>query len=187
MATFGRTDTTGVNQLNNISNNAISGGKYTLSENGTVTKVSIFLKKQSGTSSVKAVIVGASDGKIVSNGVSGGVSITSTSYGWIHFTFTNNPSLTAGDYILCLVASVSGGFGPQHAGNSTGGASKFASNNYATPTDPGTSTPAAWKLCIYATYTPATSVKSVNGVLIASVSKVNGLAIASVKSIDGLA
>ena len=190
MGTFGFSDfgnegtastTTGVDQL--------AGGKFTLTEDGTVTKISAHLRSSTNRN-VKAVIVKSSDLTIVANGVSNVTVSTAstTNFAWFDFTFTTNPVLTAADYYLCIVGE---GSALRFACTSTGGHAIFDdTNSYTTPTNPtdGTTTGVQFYR-IYATYTPAggsSAIKSVNGLAKASAKSVNGLAIANVKSWNGL-
>jgi hypothetical protein len=147
--TFG--DTTPYTSEDNLNQaNYKSVGVYTLSEEGTTSKVSFYLRNPGAACNVKAVIYRVSDGALMGTGDPVAVGAASA-VAWYDSTLVK--TLPAGDYYLGLIgdsACTSLIFRC-----STGGTYYWNSDTYATAADPAT--PPAWNaetgvLSCYATY-----------------------------------
>lgn len=157
-ATFGRT--TDYTTACIVSSNA--DGKTailaTLSENGTVSKVTASLAKQTTNRNAKAVIYSENpaDAPDALLATSDAVLITSTTFSWIDFTFPTPVALTAGDYFLGIIGEGATSDVVQiHCQDIDAGINRFNLDTYSDgPSNPfGTPSTSVNEKSIYATYT----------------------------------
>lgn len=158
MATFGNTSTTNNTYWADLDYKAAS--KYTLSEAGTVSKLTAYARKVTGTG-VARFFIQAADGSGGGPGTLLGVtveaSVSSGTLSWIDAAFSTGVELTAADYWL----GVHCGGGLEVVGNEGG---TPAPGRYGTDTY-SDGTAAAWgaldtynvSWCIYATYSTGPS------------------------------
>jgi hypothetical protein len=153
MATFGNTVGHNTN-ISALATNFKQGSKYTLSEDGTVTKLSLFMRDATGVA--RAVIytdaAGSPDALMA---VSNEVTFSSSGSDiWVDFPLPAGVPLSAGDYWLGFIAGAgTSSFFYDTVTNNR----KFRAETYsATPADPfgGGITTDSIQIQIYATYTP---------------------------------
>lgn len=138
--------------------NKVVVSKHTLSEAGTVTKITQRLIIATGTPYVKGLIFADSSG---SPGELLGVTAASDcgvnwEPRWIDMTFSSGIELEAGTYWIGLVID-SNGANTYHAPFSGGSEKEATDNSYTSPTDWNATayTEASYSFYVYATYTPA--------------------------------
>lgn len=151
MATFGTTsigsNTTGHGTDDSVVN------KFTLSEDGDVSKLTAYTKGTLATENSKGVIYSDNAGEPEDLlGTSNSTSVSTTA-AWRDYTFASVVSLTAGDYWLGVVSD-----GPITSYNETTGGSRRISNDssYTSPVDPwnvGSDSAGSHDTSVYATYT----------------------------------
>lgn len=158
MATFGNTSTTNNTYWSDLSWKVAS--KYALSEAGTVSKLTAYAKKVTGTGVARFFIQaadGSGGGPGTLMGVTAEVSVSSGTLSWIDAEFSAGVELTAADY--WLGAHFGGGL--EVVGNDAGtpapgryGEDTYSDGTSATWTGIDTYN-ASW--CIYATYSTTPS------------------------------
>ena len=163
MATFGNTSigSTPVSIHSSTNNKTVS--KFTLSEAGTVTKLSIYLDGNgtgSGPQVIKGVIYdddGASAVPGTLMGTSEEVSIAdAAAAAWVDFTFASPVALTSGNWYLGLIAgsNIRGAQMYQESTSPTDNIWKVSDTYTDGASDPfGAATTQTDKLSVYATYT----------------------------------
>jgi hypothetical protein len=134
-------------------------GKFTLSENGTVSKISALLASASGSVNAVAYIYSDDGEPLTILGKSDTVAITTTK-GTFDFTFSPGVELTAGDYWLAVQHD---GATVYHYLVASGGTDVATIEiNFGTAGDnPTVSSTHAYKYCYYATYTAAAAAPAV--------------------------
>jgi len=150
MATFGETSIVSALTDGVIPNDQIEMSRFTLSEAGVVSALTMYCGKHLGNSDAKGVIVNTS---LALLGVTTATALPN-GFGWTTFTFGTGVSLGAGNYYLGIIAQTAGanyyyfsGGGPMYVDST---------NSYTTPTNPTDATSeGAYHHCIYATYTPS--------------------------------
>lgn len=158
MSTFGKT-AIGANTFQ-VAAQFQQASKYTLTENGTVTSISMYLESRNlgSNQTLKAVCWADSSGlpgalKITSNA---STVVNGQAAGWVVFSLPANVALTAGDYWLGWIADATT-IASQGYSDTLASARQFKGQSYASgPSDPF-GTPggnAADQVSIYATYTP---------------------------------
>lgn len=156
MATFG--DTTVGGDTKNVAADEAIVGKFTLSELGNVSSISIHCRTSSGTGNIKGLIYADSAGTPGSRLAVGAVVGITTSAGWAVSTLT--VQLAAGDYWIGCVSDVA----IIVSEDSLGGAQTAlkTSFTYASPADPfgsETSNDDGFQINCYGTYeVPTTGV-----------------------------
>ena len=98
MATFGLT-TVGANAMG-FNGGSILGAGYALTEEGTVSKVTLRCRAQSGTANIQCAIYSGNTLK----GSSGSVNVGTTA-AWVDFNLTSPPTLAAATYYLVFNCS----------------------------------------------------------------------------------
>jgi predicted esterase len=89
-----------------FSANQKAGCKFTLSEAGTVTRITAYVWAASGTANLKAVIYADNSGSPgAKQGTDSQQTSVTTTHGWYNFTFSTGISLSAGTYWLTLITS----------------------------------------------------------------------------------
>lgn len=160
MATFGKT-TIGTEETS-TSSNYIFGCKFTLNENGQVTKISVYCKAlvaHNCQCNIYADSAGNPTGSPL--GVSQEAEV-GTSYAWVHFNYAVSLSLTAGVYHLFI--GHQGSVGSWYVKYDAGSTDQLSmlSWTYGVWPDPfAGGTKADYEMSIYATYTPAVAVSRV--------------------------
>lgn len=136
---------------------SINSSKFTLSENGDVSSITVWLENGSSNELVKCAIYDSSK-NLVTNGTTEERTINGGAGDWFIFTFGTEPSLTAGDYYL-VVWGNGGDFSQNENGtivdaNGAGDTASDASgyNGFPASITAGT---ANFYISIYATYTPS--------------------------------
>lgn len=129
---------------------------YALTENGDVTKLTIYTKSSSGTINTKGLIYD-DDGASAYPGTLKGISdvfAPDTTFGWDDFTFSSAVTLTTGNWWIGFVPESTSVFEAFDTGTSNQQRYLTASQ-YTTPSDPFTAgaTGSNRKVSIYATYT----------------------------------
>jgi hypothetical protein len=163
MATLGTTSTPGAgNVLNGIANNLIASGPYTMTEAGTVTKVSAFIKNTSGSAighrcgiyadnaGVPGALVSMSSEVSVADGTG------SPNGAWVDFTVTGSLTNAAKYWITFWVSSNS----MLVYYNLSGPGVYTRGITYTTGAAPdpfGSGSATANEYAVYITYTPAAS------------------------------
>lgn len=189
--TFGY-NTIGSSSTGILWNGSISrqgGVRATPASGGTVDSITFYGYSFSGVSNTKATVWLASDGTVITNGVSPVVATTGTTQWWTA-NYSSAPSITVQAYFLGIVAD-DNNFQFYYDSETNGGHYHQDSGNfYTTPTTIGSNGGTNYKWSAYATYTETAAgpanLKTANGLAKASIKTINGLAIASVKSVDGL-
>lgn len=106
-ATFGQTSEVGYTLDCGIlaDANGKSATLYTLTEDGTVSKITAYAAKQLGNRVAKAVIYSENPANTPDAllATSEEVALTSTSFAWVDFTFATPVDLPAGDYFIGLL------------------------------------------------------------------------------------
>jgi len=150
--TFGKTDIGGSDNV--LSGNYKEGSKYTLSENGSVTKGYIYTKDNSGSFNCKFVIYNV-DGDTASTLVATSDEVVVDTLGWYMFTFDPAVDLSAGEYMLAWIHSDYFFYKYYDAG--TTGQGEQNADTYADgPSDPfGNSAKTDRAYSIYCEYTPS--------------------------------
>jgi len=149
MATFGNTGV-GASTGNATSGN-LRGSKFTLSENGDITKISVYLVTTSGENAKVGIFkdVGGSPADLEFES-----SPQVLVEGWNHFTVS--VSLSAGDYWLCFETQTSGNIDYKY----DAGTSWYEIHVWNGWPDPAGGTVAGNReYSIYATYTPSAAVE----------------------------
>lgn len=161
MATFGKTDIGGTADALPANYEIVC--KYTLGENGDVSKLTMYVDgSPNGAAQIKGIIYSDSSGPSAFLGATNESSIAAgQAAGWIDLTFASPVSLTAGDYWLGIHAGGTTAFNAYYSAVGTRDykSQSYASgqtNPYGTPTGSDTKT-----YSLYATYTP--SAASVTG------------------------
>lgn len=131
------------------STNDLRGTYSTVSVDGTVNIIWMYVNKAS--SDYKGILVASSTYTIVTNGV-GSVAVSIGGTAWASSTFSTNPVITAGDYVVSEV--MSSGLGNFFLDGATGQNSILHANNYTTPVDPTTATFSTNKYGFFAVYSP---------------------------------
>lgn len=165
MATFGQTSVSA--SSGSDLHTLITIGKYTLSEAGDVSKLSLYFNNQySGhkACNMKGIIYaadGASGAPNTRKAVSPAVAIADNkAAGWVDFEFSSAVSLGAGDYWLGAVGDADAVGITAYHGGSSGGSLYLVVGTYSSPEATCPSPPMATgteKLCVYATYTASGS------------------------------
>jgi len=149
--TFGKTDL-GANEAV-LNENDIYGSKFTLSEDGDVTKISIYMVTGTWHQKIKFAIYDVSGGN--PNNLKGTSEEILSEVGWQWFNATFNPpiSLTAGDYYL-FVWSTDSWSAFRYDTDGTHAYRNVGYNDFPNPleTPDGTGN---YNISIYATYTPS--------------------------------
>lgn len=155
MPTFGLTTSAGSFNADTVANDA-NLSKATLSEAGSVTKITAYLR---GTGNVKGLIYdddgsGSAPGTLL--GVTGAAAIANGSGEWLDLTFSSPVALTASTYYLAVVVDAD----IDVMSESLGGGRMLlqGDNNYASPTNPFVYSGGDFSdfaLSMYATYTVA--------------------------------
>ena len=134
MATlFGDTTAyTGDNDTQNA-NVLVFQNRTFLATAGTVTSVYLYLRGHAG-GNVR-VTIHASDGTIITNGISNGVSLDyEESYHWQQFTFPTNPTVTASNYYLAYITDTNNAcYTGLDTSTGTGRYGSDSSGTYASP------------------------------------------------------
>ena len=149
--TFGYTTAGGSNSETN--ENQAQGSKFSITENGTGTKLTAYVKLDSTPGAFKGVIWNDDTNKtVVTNGVGAGVSLT-TSYAWTDSSFSTSPNLSTGDYWLGYVQDDDYGYVSIKYDSVTTDWRKDTSNSYSSPGQlDGSSTSSNTKISAYVTY-----------------------------------
>lgn len=164
MSTFGNSN---IESFKTNTRNVIVAGKFTLSEDGDVTKITAVLKFVSGSHDAADLKTkcGIYDSSFNFLGATNettwtALSYPSTSDTWYDFTFASPLSLTAGDYLLVVWSNQSGASTPNAfqtslatSGGQNGYLKTFTYNGFQDPLS-GYTTLTNAKHSIYATYTP---------------------------------
>lgn len=161
MATFGYSTIGGSNIA--VASSFIQGCKHTLTEAGTVSKLSVYLQGGGTASQVHRGLLYAdsagSPAGLLASSAEVNVAAGATA-GFVDFTLTNPPSLSAGNYWLCLWSGTASS-GSKVYYDTVTNALDFVAAAYSTagaPPDPfGTPTAASRQMSIFATYTPSGS------------------------------
>jgi hypothetical protein len=182
MATFG--NTAAQTTVSFPSAGYINGFRYTLSEAGTVTSISL---RVSGSGSAEFAIYSTAG---VRQGYTSAVALGAIN--WYTANITSGGQLAAGDYFICFNVD-----GASDQTRSDAGATPYSYHSQAYNADPSITFPANTTLTdggtllysLYATYTPAgwTHIAKVDGITATSVAKVNGIAVASIAKVNGIA
>ncbi len=162
MSTFGNTNSGSNYDYQNIT--YTMGGKFTLEEAGDVSKLTAFITNNiagHAACNIKGILR-AADGAGGAPGTLKGVSVATAVADAFEdnkdFSFSSAVSLTAADYWLLLLGDASAAGCAIFAQATTGGASGYAADTYASPDDPLTTwNGGAYVMCMYGTYTPTAS------------------------------
>lgn len=156
MGTFGETSTTDSNPVT-IAPGRIRMSPFTLAENGTVTKISAYMKNDESADQVFRCLIYDDDGDggapYTLKGTTNEVNVPFvTTVDWIDFAFASGVKLTAGTYYLGFIAGGATGSGKVYY-RASGEYWGEDGATYPTPSNPsGASELGSAHWCLYATY-----------------------------------
>lgn len=159
MATFGKTDIGG-SSATDYDWFSYWACKFTITENGELSKITVYGNNPTGTCNYTCAIYADSGGAPAGRlGLSNAISIGTTP-DWYEFTFSPTISLTGSTpYWLCI-GSQAGGWKWYYASGATNQHAKKLGDTYPPPDPFGASpTYSAREMSIYGTYTPAVVAK----------------------------